>query len=64
MLKKIEKKKRTTISIGRLGHSHVGKSALTDIYLGKVFSEEYISTIGINVNIKKDKNIIKGEEKK
>ena len=56
--------KRTTISIGRLGDSHVGESALTDIYLGKDFSEEYISTIGINVNIKNDKIIIKGEEKK
>ncbi len=55
--------KRTTISIGTLGDSHVGKSALTDIYLGKDFSEEYISTIGINANVKEDKIIIKGEEK-
>ncbi len=56
--------KKTTISIGTLGDSYIGKSALTDIYLGKDCSEEYISTIGINANIKEDKNIIKGEEKK
>ena len=47
--------KRTTISIGTLGDSHVRKSGLIDIYLGKNFSEEYISTIGINANIKEDK---------
>ena len=55
--------KRTTISLGTLGDSHVGKSALTEIYLGREFSEEYLSTIGINANIKDDKIIIKGEEK-
>ena len=56
--------KRTSISLGTLGDSHVGKSALTEIYLGREFSEEYISTIGINANIKDDKITIKGEEKK
>ena len=43
--KKMKNIKRTTISIGRLGDSQVGESALTDIYLGKNFSEEFIIII-------------------
>ena len=56
--------KRTSISLGTLGDSHVGKSVLTEIYLGHEFIDEYISTIGINANIKDDKITIKREEKK
>ena len=56
--------KRTSISLGTLGDSHVGKSVLTEIYLGHEFIEEYISTIGINANIKEEKLIINDEEQK
>ena len=56
--------KRTSISLGTLGDSHVGKSVLTEIYLGHEFIDEYISTIGINANIKEEKLIINDEEQK
>ena len=55
--------KRTYISIGTIGDSQVGKSAMTEIYLNREFSEEYLTTIGININIKDTKIIINGEEK-
>ncbi len=55
--------KRTFISIGTIGDSQVGKSAMTEIYLNREFSEEYLTTIGININIKDTKIIINGEEK-
>ena len=55
--------KRTYISIGTIGDSQVGKSAMTEIYLNREFSEEYLTTIGININTKDTKIIINGEEK-
>ena len=55
--------KRTFISIGTIGDSQVGKSAMTEIYLNREFSEEYLTTIGININTKDTKIIINGEEK-
>ena len=55
--------KRTYISIGTIGDSQVGKSAMTEIYLNREFSEEYLTTIGININTKDTKIVINGEEK-
>ena len=55
--------KRTYISIGTIGDSQVGKSAMTEIYLNREFSEEYLTTIGININTKDTKTVINGEEK-
>jgi GTPase SAR1 family protein len=40
--------KRTIITIGTLGDSKVGKTALTNAYLEKEFEDEYLSTIGVN----------------
>ena len=36
---------------------------MTEIYLNREFSEEYLTTIGININTKDTKIIINGEEK-
>jgi len=57
----MEKIRRTVISIGTLGDSHVGKTNLASIYTNQGFNLEYTSTIGVTNYIKEIKINIDGE---
>ena len=57
----MEKIRRTVISIGTLGDSHVGKTNLASIYTNQGFNLEYTSTIGVTNYIKEIKLNIDGE---
>ena len=57
----MDKIRRTVISIGTLGDSHVGKTNLASIYTNQGFNLEYTSTIGVTNYIKEIKINIDGE---
>ena len=57
----MDKIRRTVISIGTLGDSHVDKTNLASIYTNQGFNLEYTSTIGVTNYIKEIKINIDGE---
>ena len=55
---------KDVIKIGTLGESRVGKTNLSNVFVGNKFDEEEFSTIGIGSLLKKMEITYKGKSKK